>query len=260
MTLYLLWIASLSALAGLAWVIFGKDKGLSHTWGIAGISFIIGLTLLGAFLVQSRQSETSLRVVGYASKLFESDLVKWNLSVQKVVSPSELKEGYKTMGADITAFKAYLTDKGVPEKDINIQPVTSFQMNDNFGNLTNYSLNQNVFVLSSDIGKIEELALNPEFFANRGMLLQNSTLAYLYSKLPELKKQLLSEATKDAVARAKEISGSAKTGLGKMKEARAGVFQITEPYSTDVADYGFYNTNTRSKSISVTLTAVFKLK
>ncbi len=260
MTLYLLWIASLSALAGLAWVIFGKDKGLSRTWGIAGISFIIGLTLLGAFLVQSRQSETSLRVVGYASKLFESDLVKWNLSVQKVVSPSDLKEGYKNMGADITAFKAYLTDKGIPEKDINIQPVTSFQMNDNFGNLTNYSLNQNVFVLSSDIGKIEELALNPEFFANRGMLLQNSTLAYLYSKLPELKKQLLSEATKDAVARAKEISGSAKTGLGKMKEARAGVFQITEPYSTDVADYGFYNTNTRSKSISVTLTAVFKLK
>jgi len=45
-----------------------------------------------------------------------------------------------------------------------------------------------------------------------------------------------------------------------MKEAKAGVFQITEPYSTDVADYGYYNTSTRSKSISVTLTAVFKLK
>jgi hypothetical protein len=80
--------------------------------------------------------------------------------------------------------------KGIAEKDINIQPITSFQMNDNYGNLTNYSLNQNVFVLSSDIKKIEELALNPEFFADRGLLLQNSNLAYLYSKLPELKKQL----------------------------------------------------------------------
>ncbi|HPV64673.1 MAG TPA: SIMPL domain-containing protein, partial [Candidatus Cloacimonas sp.] len=59
---------------------------------------------------------------------------------------------------------------------------------------------------------------------------------------------------------AEEISGSGNTKLGKLREARAGVFQITEPYSTEVSDYGFYNTSTRSKSISVTLTAIFKLK
>lgn len=254
------WIAPITVALLFVWIILAKDKVNLRTWGIAGISFVIGLSLLGAFLVQSRQSETSLRVVGYSSKLFESDLVKWNLTVQRTTSPQALKEGYSRMSEDITAFKKYLTENGIPEKDINIQPITSFPMNDNYGTLTSYNLNQSAFILSSDIKKIEELALNPEFFANRGMLLQNSNLAYLYSKLPELKKQLLSEATTDAVSRAKEISGSANTRLGKMKEARAGVFQITEPYSTDVADYGYYNTSTRSKSISVTLTAVFKLK
>jgi len=65
---------------------------------------------------------------------------------------------------------------------------------------------------------------------------------------------------KDAVARAHEIAGSGNTKLGKLREARAGVFQITEPYSTEVSDYGIYNTSTRSKSISVTLTAIFKLQ
>lgn len=260
MTTYLWLILAVALFAGVAWLLSGKDKSSYRTWGIASLAFIIGLSILGVFLVQSRQSETSLRVVGYASKLFESDLVKWNLTVQRNSAPDALKDGYNRMSADINAFKAYLVENGIPEKDINIQPINSFPTNDNFGNLSSYSLNQNVFILSSDIPKIEALALNPEFFANRGMLLQNSNLAYLYSKLPELKKQLLSEATKDAVARAQEISGSAKTKLGKMKEARAGVFQITEPYSTDVADYGFYNTSTRRKSISVTLTAQFKLK
>jgi hypothetical protein len=48
--------------------------------------------------------------------------------------------------------------------------------------------------------------------------------------------------------------------LGKLREARAGVFQITEPYSTEVSDYGIYNTGTKQKSISVTLTAYFNLK
>ncbi|HQB98599.1 MAG TPA: SIMPL domain-containing protein, partial [Candidatus Cloacimonadota bacterium] len=61
---------------------------------------------------------------------------------------------------------------------------------------------------------------------------QNSRLEYLYTKLPDLKKELLAAATEDALARAKEISGSANSKLGKMREARAGVFQITEPFST----------------------------
>ncbi|MDD2229914.1 MAG: SIMPL domain-containing protein [Candidatus Cloacimonetes bacterium] len=260
MPTYLWWTIGLVLIISSDWLISGKDKTVSKTWGIAGLSFIIGLSILGVFLVQSRQSETSMRVVGYASKLFESDLVKWNLTVQRNSSPDALKEGYTRMSGDVNAFKEYLIQKGIPEKDINIQPITSFPQNDNYGNLTSYNLNQSVFILSSDLKKIEELALNPEFFANRGLLLQNSNLAYLYTKLPELKQQLLSEATSDAVARAKEISLSAKTKLGKMREARAGVFQITEPYSTDVSDYGYYNTSTRNKSISVTLTAVFKLK
>jgi len=253
-------LIGIAILVGLEWILDKSDKAGARTWGIVGISFIIGLAILGMFLVQSKQSETSLRVVGYASKQFESDMVKWNLTLQHNSSPEALKEGYNRMSKDVNAFKEYLVAKGIPAKDVNIQPINSFPMNDNYGNLTSYSITQNVFLLSSDIKKIEEIALSPDFFADRGILLQNSNLSYLYSKLPELKKQLLSEATKDAVSRAEEISSSAKTKLGKMREARAGVFQITEPYSTDVSDYGIYNTGTRSKSISVTLTAVFKLK
>lgn len=253
-------IIGIAIVCGLDWIMSKSEARGARTWGIVGLSFIIGLGVLGIFLVQSRQSETSLRVVGYASKLFESDLVKWNLTLQRNSSPDALKDGYSRMSSDVNAFKAYLVQKGIPEKDINIQPINSFPMNDNYGNLTSYSITQNVFLLSSDIKRVEEIALDPSFFADRSILLQNSNLSYLYSKLPELKKQLLSEATKDAVSRAGEIAGSAKTKLGKLREAKAGVFQITEPYSTDVSDYGIYNTGTRSKSISVTLTAVFKLK
>ena len=41
--------------------------------------------------------------------------------------------------------------------------------------------------------------------------------------------------------------------------ARAGVFQITEPYSTEVSDYGVHNTSTRVKEITVTVHATFLL-
>jgi hypothetical protein len=43
-----------------------------------------------------------------------------------------------------------------------------------------------------------------------------------------------------------------------MISGRAGVFQINEPYSTDVAASGMYSTSTKAKEISVIVHAVFE--
>jgi len=237
--------AIIIAIIGLVvWEIFGEEKKL-RPWLVAGLAFIIGMTVFGNYFLLSRKVDNKLRVVGYASKNFESDLVKWTLTVQKNTDVNGLMGAYTSMTADMNSFKDLL--------------LTSNPLFADYGRITGYSVNQTIYILSSDIKKVEGLALNPEFFAKRGLVLQQSSLAYLYSKLPELKKQLLGEATADALARAREITSSAKARLGKIKSARAGVFQITEPYSTDVSDYGFYNTNTRSKSISVTVTTEFDI-
>ena len=254
-----MWL-SLIVIAGIViWEHFSKEKAHSRGWALAAIGFIIGLTVFGSFFLQSRKVEQGLRVTGYANKPFESDLVKWSLTVQKDVGTDGLKDAYTSVSKDIGDFTANLVAQGLTAKDINVQPPTSSSQMDNYGTLTGYTVSQSIFVLSSDIPKVEKIALDPGFFAERGLLLQNSSLEYLYSKLPELKKTLIAEATADALARAKEITNSAKSRLGKLKSARAGIFQITEPYSTDVSDYGYYSTSTRSKSISVTVAAEFEL-
>jgi uncharacterized protein len=238
-----------------------RGKQMSNgTARILGLSFAVGMLLIGMFLVKSKQSEKSLRIVGYANKQFVSDMVKWNLTVQKTSEVSGLSAAYKSLSADIVAFKQYLITNGIPEKEISIQPVNSNPMYDNYGKISSYSLNQNVFIITTQLDKIEKLSLNPDFFAEKGLLLQSSSLSFLYTKLPEMKKKLLAEATADALERAKEVSSAAKVRLGRMSKASAGVFQITEPYSTDVSDYGYYNTSTRNKSISVTITASFGLR
>lgn len=255
MPFFLVIIAALVVAAILIWM-----KESKTPYALLGVAFIVGITIFSVFFWQSRKAETSLRVVGYSSKIFESDLVKWNVSLQKSVGENELSSGYKTMNADVKAFRDYLVSQGFKEEDISVQPVTSFPRYDNYGNMSGYNLSQEIFLLSENLDKVQELSLNPDFIADRGMVLQNSRLEYLYTKLPDLKKELLAAATEDALARAKEISGSANSKLGKMREARAGVFQITEPFSTEVSDYGIYNTGTRKKSISVTLTAYFYLR
>ncbi|CCU78849.1 hypothetical protein HSACCH_00942 [Halanaerobium saccharolyticum subsp. saccharolyticum DSM 6643] len=40
---------------------------------------------------------------------------------------------------------------------------------------------------------------------------------------------------------------------------RSGIFQITEPYSTDASSMDIYNTSSRDKEISVTAHLVFSI-
>ncbi|NLK50713.1 MAG: SIMPL domain-containing protein [Candidatus Cloacimonetes bacterium] len=259
MLAFISWLPVIAIVGIIIWELASKERGIQRSIIIASIAFIVGLTALGSYFMQSRMQERTLRVTGYASKQFESDLVKWSLSLQKTAYIDELKDAYNSLSKDMNDYKARLIKAGFEEKDINIQPPTSSGIYSDYGHLTSYSVTQSLYLLSSDISKVESQALDPSFFADRGLLLQRSDLEYLYSKLPELKKQLIAEATTDAMDRAKEITGASKSKLGKLKFARAGVFQITEPYSTDVSDYGYYSTDTRSKSISVTVAAEYDL-
>jgi hypothetical protein len=78
---------------------------------------------------------------------------------------------------------------------------------------------------SPDLDKIDKISLNAEFFAIAGCCSRIPAQLSLY-KLPDLKKQLLAEATADAVARAKEISGSAKTGWEKCVKPGLECFRL----------------------------------
>lgn len=256
-TVVLIAAAALVILA-LATVHFGKV--INRNWVIAGLSFILGLAVLGVMIVQSRDQDKTLRVVGYATKPFESDLVKWNIAISRDAAPGAQREASGLLQGDVDKFRNHLTQEGFEAKEIQLNPASTNAITDNYGNVVSYKVQQSLVITSNKLDKVEQIALNPQVFNQLGITYDNSYLGYFYTKLPDLKKALLSEATQDAVARAKEISSAAKTRLGKMYFARAGVFQITEPYSTEVSDYGIYSTATRSKHISVTLTAEFTLR
>lgn len=254
-----LWLALVIVVAIAVWEALAKERFSQRKWLALGIFFVIGMAVFGWYFMQTRQDLGKLSVTGYASKTFDSDMVKWSLSLQKNTSVQGLMEGMNSLNRDVNSFKAMLIEKGFAAKDIGIQPPTSRAEHSYGGELTGYTISQMMYVMSTDLDRMEEIALDTKFFAEHGLVVDMSNLEYLYSKLPDLKKEMIGMATADAIERAKEISGASKTRLGKLHSARTGVFQITEPYSTDVADYGYYNTSTRQKSIAVTVSASFRL-
>ncbi|HPW25107.1 MAG TPA: SIMPL domain-containing protein, partial [Candidatus Syntrophosphaera thermopropionivorans] len=105
-----LWLALIVVVLMVIWEIVGKHKSPQRGWIIAGVCFILGMAVFGYFFQQSRQS-SSLHVVGYASKTFESDMVKWTLAMQKNSDLGGLMNAYTTLNKDVNEFKNLLLAK-----------------------------------------------------------------------------------------------------------------------------------------------------
>jgi hypothetical protein len=225
-----------------------------------GASLMIAALIFGIFFYSARSSDDTINVVGMATKRFDSDIVKWRITISRNTGLNDVSSGYSLIQNDLQFLKKLLAEKGLQEKELTIQPINTLPNYSREGQISGYNLQQGVFVITSNISAVEDIALNPTALIEKGVILQNSDLEYFYSKLSDIKLELLAEATKDAQKRALEIAKNSDVHLGNVTSLRVGVFQITEPFSTEVSDYGMYNTRTKQKDITVTVRASFKIQ
>ncbi|MDR2910163.1 MAG: SIMPL domain-containing protein [Bacteroidales bacterium] len=233
---------------------------MKNSWAfILGVSIIIAFSLLGWFYKHSGQVQQTVRVVGYGTEEFDSDIVKWSVSFSERVSLTGTNEGYKAMALKLKHFQEIWGKTGIQTTEFKIFPIS---VNREYGQSGHegYTLNQRIYIVSNEIKEVEKHAINPELFVNAGVTFDDSTMEFYSSVIEEIKKQLLGKATQNAYERAEEITSSTDLKVDKLIAARAGVFQITEPYSTEVSDFGMYNTSSVRKSIKVTVSADFTLK
>lgn len=224
---------------------------------VLGLSIIIAALVFGFFFYQTRSSRDYVQVLGAATEGFESDIVKWNVTFEENTDLVNMRDGYRNIQEKRDRLTNILNSKGILEGDINSNPITTQKRWDRNGEVVGYSLNQSLFIISSEVEEIEQLALNPDELLDQDIFFQVSSLEYFYSEIDNLKKDLLALATRNARERAEKILQESGHKPGKMIWSQAGVFQIIEPYSTEVQSYGMYNTSSRKKEIKVTVHAQF---
>jgi hypothetical protein len=83
---------------------------------------------------------------------------------------------------------------------------------------------------------------------------------YLFTRLNEVRVQMLADATRDARDRAVAIAQSTGTDIGPVRSARMGVFQITPRNSTEVSDYGINDVSSLEKDITSVVRVTFSVK
>lgn len=226
---------------------------------VLSLGLILAALVFGLFFYGARSSRETIQVVGSASRRFTADTVKWSISLTRPVAAGAVSDGYNRIGQDVTGLRTALIDAGIPETSITMQPASSRPTYDRNGEIAGYRMQQSLQIITEELEAAEALALDPGRFLRTGMILERSELEYFFSEIDSLKLELLAQATADARGRAERIAAAAGSAVGAVQEARAGVFQIREPFSTDVSPYGVYNTASPEKEISVTLHATFRL-
>lgn len=228
---------------------------------ILGGSFLVA-SLVGAFTVfRLRSLNDVVSVTGSAKMEVTADQGKWTSQISRSVRQSNLKSGYEQIAKDLVVVEDFLKQNGVDKSKITVAPVFMMEIyNQNVDAEKQYTLTQNIEVQSEDVQKLQNLSQRGGELISRGLIYSTNSLEFYYSKLPEARIALLSQAIDDAKARAGELAKNSGKKVGSLKSATSGVVQVQSRNSTDVSDYGSYDTSKIDKQIMVTVKASFTLK
>jgi uncharacterized protein len=227
---------------------------------IIAFSAIVCFFILGnAYKYKFKAAET-ISVTGLAEKDFTSDQIVWDGNYSRKMM--DLKMAYALLKEDESKIRAYLKAKGVTDTELIFSAVS---IDKEFTNkydgegkvsgseFAGYNLKQNVTVDSKDINKVEKISREVTELIESGIEFNSSSPSYFYTKLSELKVDLLAKASADAKQRAETIAKNSGNSLGKIKKATMGVFQITGKNSNEDYSYGgVFNTSAKNKTASIT--------
>lgn len=231
---------------------------------IAVATIVSSVILSQGFLKVMKFTREQITVTGSAQKEIKSDYIVWRSMFS--TRQADLKSGYKKLNDDFEVVKKYLIGKGVNEKEILISQITTvkvYEKNEK-GNDTNeiqwYTLSQTVEVRSQEVDKIDKVSRESTELIEENIDFESSAPEYFYTKLDELKIEMLGKATENSKARAKNMVKATGNKIGNIRSARMGVFQITPVTSTEVSDWGVNDTSSIEKKVTAVVTASFAIE
>ena len=234
---------------------------------ISASIILSSLVLAGAYKYKF-QEQHNVVVTGLAEKNFVSDLIVWRGSVY--VNTPSITEGYAQLEKYKLEVQKFIENKGIPAEDIvfmfvntyeNSEPTYSQDGRYTGSRFTGYTLRQEFTVESSDVVTVENCSREISSLLAQGIKLESYQPDYYYSKLDDLKLELIEQATADAKARATKITSEAGSKLRRLKNARMGVFQITGANTNEeFSAGGNFNTSSKDKKARITMRLEYSIK
>jgi hypothetical protein len=206
---------------------------------VLGVFLFAGLAVLGYLLgssaIRIKQFERTVTVKGLAEKEAPADVAVW--PIQFTTADNDLVALYAALERDTAKIIRFLGDSGFDESEISVAtPAITDKLAQQYGSgekaELRYTALQGVTVYTNKpdevrraMNKLVELGKQGIVFSGNGY--QGST-QYLFTKLNDLKPEMIEEATRKAREVAEKFARDSDSRLGKIKSAQQGQFTISD--------------------------------
>lgn len=204
---------------------------------ILGIALVISMFILGYVLggsiVKFKTLERTVLVKGLAEREVNANIVLWPIQYLYAENKQELL--YAKLEEDTQKIITFLKENGFEDSEMSITaPAIVDKMAQGYGGANNikyrYSGVQTLTLYTNKIEQTRKAMTEIASLGKSGVTFRNNTYEnkteFIYSKLNEIKPDMIEEATKNARNSAMKFAQDSKSSLGKIKRANQGQFTI----------------------------------
>lgn len=194
-----------------------------------GVGVSVGGYFIGNTLYKSKVATNIATVRGLAERDVKADIGTWNVNFE--ASEPTLTAAYESANASKGKVVAFLKESGFADEEITPNALTVYKREDrdNTGRILNtaYQISGSVIVRSEDVDKVAASIQKVGDLVGQGVLITSSFPQYFYTKLNDIKPEMLGEATRNARTAAEQFAKDANAKVGNINNAGQGAFTLS---------------------------------
>lgn len=204
---------------------------------LLGALVCIGLIALGYQLAQGiihiKSLDRTVTVKGLSEREVPANVAIWPITFQE--AGNDLNQLFSTIQKNNERVVRFLENRGFKPEEISVSPpgILDKQAEGYAGSQQikfRYSGNSTITVYSEQVDDVRKAMNELVELGKQGIAIARSNYQtqteFLYTKLNEIKPEMIEEATKNAREVAEKFARDSNSRLGKIKTARQGQFSI----------------------------------
>lgn len=197
---------------------------------ILAVGILVGGFLIGRGFYMSRLGDRFVTVKGLAEKDVVADLAVWNVKIAKTGDIlSDVQGGIETDKKEMLSFlKAQgIEDGEIQNSQLSVTDLMAQQYRSERAEQSRFILSYSVTVRSNDVNKVKTATEKIGDLVKKGVVLADNTGSnYIFTKLNEIKPEMIATATKNARAAAEQFAKDSGSKVGGIRRANQGIFSI----------------------------------
>ena len=209
------------------------DRDLIRSLILAAGIALAGL-LAGNGLSRARSADRFVTVKGISEREVSADAAIWPLQIS--AANNDLAAAHASVETSLRRVREFLGKQGLDSSSIQLQ---NFSVNDAYANqyggdrvTSRYVIRQTLVLRSNDPARVAAASQRVAELVTAGVVLSSGGEygsggpTYVFTKLNDLKPQMIGEATARAREAAEQFARDSRSGLGGIRRANQGIFEI----------------------------------